>query len=80
MAIVVFFGFLVIMVVILVLLLVLFIIMNCFKVYVFYVWNGVKLSYEVVEFVVWWEIGYEFLWYVLVIVVVVVGVLFFMFG
>ncbi len=80
MAIAVSFGLLVITAVILVLLPVLLIIMNRFKVYASYAWNGVKPSYEAVEPAVRRETGYEFLWYVLVTVVVVVGALSFMLG
>ena len=80
MAIAVSFGLLVVTAVILVLLPVLIIIMNRFKVYASYAWNGVKPSYEAVEPAVRRETGYEFLWYVLFTVVAVVGALSFVLG
>lgn len=80
MAIAVSFGLLVITAVILVLLPVLLIIMNRFKVYASYAWNGVKPSYEAVEPAVRRETGYEFLWYVLFTAIVIVGALGFMLG
>ena len=74
MAIAVSFGLLAITVVILVLLPVLLIIMNRFKVYTSYAWNGVKPSYEAVESAVRREAGYEFIWYVLIAVVGIAAV------
>lgn len=68
MAIAVSFGLLAITAVILVLLPVLLIVMNRFKVYTSYAWNGVKPSYEAVEAAVRRETGYEFVWYVLIAV------------
>jgi len=78
MAISVSFGLLVITAVILVLLPVLLILLNRFKVYTSYAWNGVKPSYESVESALRKETGYEFLWYVLFTVVGIVGLLAFL--
>jgi multidrug efflux pump subunit AcrB len=65
MAISVSFGLLVITLVILVLLPVFLIMLNRFKVFASYAWNGVKPSYEAVEPAIRQETGYQFLWYVL---------------
>lgn len=64
MAISVSYGLLAVTVVNLVLLPVLLIIVNRFKVYATYAWNGVKPSFEAVEPPIRREAGYEFLWYV----------------
>ena len=69
MAISVSFGLLVITLVILVLLPVFLIMLNRFKVFAAYAWNGVKPSYESVEPAVRQETGYQFLWYVLFTVI-----------
>jgi multidrug efflux pump subunit AcrB len=71
MAISVSFGLLVITAVILVLLPVLLIMLNRFKVYATYAWNGVKPSYEGVEPAMRTESGYEFLWYVVFTVIAI---------
>ncbi|MCB0584670.1 MAG: efflux RND transporter permease subunit, partial [Phaeodactylibacter sp.] len=71
MAIAVSFGLLATTVVILVVLPVFLIIANRFKVYASYAWNGVKPSYEAVEAALRRETGYEFLWYVLFVVIAI---------
>jgi multidrug efflux pump subunit AcrB len=78
MAISVSFGLLVITAVILVLLPVLLILLNRFKVYSTYMWNGVKPSYESVESALRKETGYEFWWYVLFTVIGIVALLAFL--
>lgn len=75
MAISVSFGLLVITAVILVLLPVFIIVMNRFKVYATYAWNGVKPAYEAVEPALRRETGYEFVWYVMFAVVGLVAAL-----
>lgn len=69
------FGLLVITVVILVLLPVLLIIVNRFKVYASWAWNGVKPSYESVEPATGSEGGYQYIWLLLFAVVALVLVL-----
>ncbi|GAB5551663.1 MAG: efflux RND transporter permease subunit [Saprospiraceae bacterium] len=63
MAISVSYGLLAVTVANLILLPVFLIVVNRFKVYATYMWNGVKPSYESVESAVRTESGYEFLWY-----------------
>lgn len=63
MAISVSYGLLAVTVANLILLPVFLIVANRFKVYVTWLWNGVKPSYESVEAAVRTESGYEFLWY-----------------
>ncbi|MCG8329079.1 MAG: efflux RND transporter permease subunit [Chitinophagales bacterium] len=75
MAISVSFGLLVITVVILVLLPVFLILLNRFKVYMTYAWDGVKPSNEAVESSVRKNTGYEFLWYVLFTVIGIIVLL-----
>ena len=67
MAISVSFGLLVITVIILLLLPVLLIIMNRFKVYASYIWNGVKPSLEDVEPATSANGGYQYLWYIFLV-------------
>ena len=74
MAISVSFGLLVITAVILILLPVYLILLNRFKVYTAYAWNGVKPKYKDVEAAIRKETGYEFLWYVL-FAAIAIGVL-----
>ena len=75
MAISVSFGLLIITVVILVLLPVFLILLNRFKVYMTYAWDGVKPSNEAVESSVRKNTGYEFLWYVLFTVIGIIVLL-----
>jgi multidrug efflux pump subunit AcrB len=69
------FGLLVITLVILVLLPVLLIVVNRFKVYASWAWNGVKPSYESVEPATGAEGGYQYIWLIFFMVLALVVVL-----
>ncbi|MFK7937294.1 MAG: efflux RND transporter permease subunit [Saprospiraceae bacterium] len=69
------FGLLAVTVAILVLLPAFLIALNRFKVYASYAWNGVKPSYESVEPSGEGDGGYGYLWYLLLAIIIVVGLI-----
>ncbi len=69
------FGLLVITLVILILLPVLLIIVNRFKVYASWAWNGVKPSYEEVEPATGSDGGYQYLWFLIFSIIALVVIL-----
>jgi len=71
MAISVSYGLLAVTVINLLLLPIFLIVANRFKVYLSWLWNGAKPSYEAVEGVFRKETGYEFLWYAFFVFVVI---------
>lgn len=75
MAISVSFGLLAITTIILILLPVLMVIVNRFKVYASYLWNGVKPDQDSVEPAIRTERGYEFLWIALLVFALITGLL-----